>query len=123
MSFLGRISGQMLKDNLLRYNVDLILDGNLMYWDTNNRRVGILNNTPGNTFSVNGTTTLGNVFINNNTVAATSGNLFLYSYAGNIDASNQRIGNVATPIYTNDAATKAYVDTTIGNDLFVILLY
>ena len=108
----------MLKDNLLRYNVDLIIDGNLMYYDTNNRRVGILNNTPGNTFSVNGTTTLGNVFINNNTVAATSGNLFLYSYAGNIDASNQRIGNVATPIYTNDAATKAYVDTTIGNDLF-----
>ena len=108
----------MLRDNLLRYNVDLIIDGNLMYYDTNNRRVGILNNTPGNTFSVNGTTTLGNVFINNNTVAATSGNLFLYSYAGNIDASNQRIGNVATPIYTNDAATKAYVDTTIGNDLF-----
>ena len=118
MSFLGRISGQMLKDNLLRFNVDLIIDGNLMYYDTNNRRVGILNNTPGNTFSVNGTTTLGNVFINNNTVAATTGNLFLYSYAGNIDASNQRIGNVATPIYTNDAATKAYVDTTIGNDLF-----
>ena len=118
MAVIGKIGGSMLKDNLLRYNVDLILDGNLMYWDTNNRRVGILNNTPGNTFSVNGTTTLGNVFINNNTVAATSGNLFLYSYAGNIDASNQRIGNVATPIYTNDAATKAYVDTTIGNDLF-----
>jgi hypothetical protein len=118
MAVIGKIGGSMLRDNLLRYNVDLILDGNLMYWDTNNRRVGILNNTPGNTFSVNGTTTLGNVFINNNTVAATSGNLFLYSYAGNIDASNQRIGNVATPIYTNDAATKAYVDTTIGNDLF-----
>ena len=118
MAVIGKIGGSMLKDNLLRYNVDLIIDGNLMYYDTNNRRVGILNNTPGNTFSVNGTTTLGNVFINNNTVAATSGNLFLYSYAGNIDASNQRIGNVATPIYTNDAATKAYVDTTIGNDLF-----
>ena len=118
MAVIGKIGGNMLKDNLLRYNVDLIIDGNLMYYDTNNRRVGILNNTPGNTFSVNGTTTLGNVFINNNTVAATSGNLFLYSYAGNIDASNQRIGNVATPIYTNDAATKAYVDTTIGNDLF-----
>ena len=118
MAVIGKIGGSMLRDNLLRYNVDLIIDGNLMYYDTNNRRVGILNNTPGNTFSVNGTTTLGNVFINNNTVAATSGNLFLYSYAGNIDASNQRIGNVATPIYTNDAATKAYVDTTIGNDLF-----
>ena len=118
MAVIGKIGGSMLKDNLLRYNVDLIIDGNLMYYDTNNRRVGILNNTPGNTFSVNGTTTLGNVFINNNTVAATSGNLFLYSYAGNIDASNQRIGNIATPIYTNDAATKSYVDTTIGNDLF-----
>ena len=118
MAVIGKIGGSMLRDNLLRYNVDLIIDGNLMYYDTNNRRVGILNNTPGNTFSVNGTTTLGNIFISGNTIAATSGNLFLYSYAGNIDASNQRIGNVATPIYTNDAATKAYVDTTIGNDLF-----
>jgi len=117
MAVIGKIGGNMLKDNLLRFNVDLIIDGNLMYYDTNNRRVGILNNTPGNTFSVNGTTTLGNVFINNNTVAATTGNLFLYSYAGNIDASNQRIGNVATPIYTNDAATKYYVDSTIGADL------
>jgi len=117
MAVIGKIGGNMLKDNLLRFNVDLIIDGNLMYYDTNNRRVGILNNTPGNTFSVNGTTTLGNVFISNNTIAATSGNLFLYSYAGNIDASNQRIGNVATPIYTNDVATKYYVDSTIGADL------
>ena len=59
MAVIGKIGGNMLKDNLLRYNVDLIVDGNLMYFDTNNRRVGILNNTPGNTFSVNGTTTLG----------------------------------------------------------------
>jgi hypothetical protein len=117
MAVIGKIGGNMLKDNLLRFNVDLIIDGNLMYYDTNNRRVGILNNTPGNTFSVNGTTTLGNVFINNNTVAATTGNLFLYSYAGNIDASNQRIGNVATPIYATDAATKSYVDTQIATDV------
>lgn len=100
----------MLKDNLQRYNVDLIIDGNLMYYDTNNRRVGINNNTPGNSLSVSGTTTLGNIYITGNTIAATTGNLFLYSYAGNIDASNLRIGNVATPIYTNDVATKAYVD-------------
>ena len=110
MAVIGKIGGSMLKDNLLRYNVDLIIDGNLMYYDTNNRRVGINTIVPGNALTVNGTTTLGNVFINNNTVAATGGNLFLYSYAGNIDASNQRIGNIATPIYTNDAATKSYVD-------------
>jgi hypothetical protein len=123
MAVIGKIGGSMLKDNLLRFNVDLIIDGNLMYYDTNNRRVGILNNTPGNTFSVNGTTTLGNVFINNNTVAATTGNLFLYSYAGNIDASNQRIGNIATPVYSNDAVTKSYVDTftatVIGNSIIL----
>ena len=118
MAVIGKIGGNMLKDNLLRFNVDLIIDGNLMYYDTNNRRVGINNNLPGNSLSVNGTTTLGNIYISGNTIAATSGNLFLYSYAGNIDASNQRIGNVATPIYTNDAATKAYVDNTIISDLY-----
>lgn len=110
MAILGKISGSMLKDNLQRFNVDLIIDGNLMYFDTNNRRVGINNNLPGNSLSVNGTTTLGNIYINANTIASTTGNLFLYSYDGNIDASNQRIGNLATPIYTNDAVTKSYVD-------------
>jgi len=123
MAVIGKIGGSMLKDNLLRYNVDLIIDGNLMYYDTNNRRVGILNNTPGNTFVVNGTTTLDNVFISGNTVAATTGNLFLYSYAGNIDASNQRIGNLAAPVYSNDAVNKAYADnisaTVIGNAIIL----
>jgi hypothetical protein len=118
MAILGKVSGSMLQSNLLRYNVDLIVDGNLMYFDTNNRRVGINNNLPGNSLSVNGTVTLGNIFISGNTIAATTGNLFLYSYAGNIDASNQRIGNLATPIYSADAATKSYVDNAISSDLF-----
>ena len=117
MAVIGKIGGNMLKDNLLRFNVDLIIDGNLMYYDTNNRRVGINNNLPGNSLSVNGTTTLSNIFISGNTIAATTGNLFLYSYAGNIDVSNLRIGNLATPIYATDAATKSYVDTQIATDV------
>jgi hypothetical protein len=107
----------MLKDNLLRYNVDLIIDGNLMYYDTNNRRVGINTIVPGNALTVNGSFTASNIFVNNSTIAATSGNLFLYSYTGNIDASNLRIGNLATPIYTNDAATKYYVDNALGTSV------
>jgi len=117
MAVIGKIGGNMLKDNLLRFNVDLIIDGNLMYFDTNNRRVGINNNLPGNSLTVNGTTTLSNVFINNNTIAATTGNLSLYSYAGNIDASNQRIGNLSAPVYSTDAATKYYVDAAIGTNV------
>ena len=115
MAILGKVSGSMLQSNLLRYNVDLVIDANLMYFDTNNRRIGINNNLPGNSLTVNGTTTLGNVFISQNTIAATTGNLSLYSYSGNIDASNQRIGNVATPIYSTDATSKSYVDTAIAS--------
>jgi len=117
MAVIGKIGGSMLKDNLLRYNVDLIIDGNLMYYDTNNRRVGINTIVPGNALTVNGSFTASNVFVNNSTIAATSGNLFLYSYAGNIDASNQRIGNLAAPVYTNDAATKYYVDNALGTNV------
>ena len=43
MTALGKVAGSMLKDNLVRNGVDLILDSNLMYWDVVNRRVGINN--------------------------------------------------------------------------------
>jgi hypothetical protein len=118
MAFLGKISGTMLKDNLLRNNVDLIIDGNLMYFDTLNRRVGINTIIPGNALTVNGSVTASNVYILDNTISSVNGNLNFYSYTGNISVGNLRIGNVADPLYSTDVATKNYVDQQLVYDVF-----
>lgn len=114
MAVLGKVAGPMLKDNLLRNGTDLQIDTDLVYFDVVNRRVGIYNTMPGNTLSVNGSFTTSNVYINNNKITSLNGNLFLYSTYGIIDTSNQRIGNVASPVDLYDATNKLYVDTAIA---------
>jgi cytoskeletal protein CcmA (bactofilin family) len=47
MAQLGRISGPILKDNLLREGVDIAFETDLLYIDVNNDKIGIRNNTPG----------------------------------------------------------------------------
>lgn len=56
MSQLGRISGQLLKDNLTRNGHDLTFDDDLLHLDVTNRRIGIKTTTPNNELDVNGTT-------------------------------------------------------------------
>jgi hypothetical protein len=46
MSQLGRISGGVLADNLLRSGVDLAFENDLLYLDVENRRVGIRQGVP-----------------------------------------------------------------------------
>jgi len=55
MSQLGRISGPLLKANLLRQGVDLAFETDLLYLDVNNRRIGIKTATPTHELQVNGT--------------------------------------------------------------------
>jgi hypothetical protein len=49
----------------------------------------------------------------------TVGNIVIPSY-GNITVGNVRIANLATPIFNQDAVTKQYVDSAIGNVLPII---
>ena len=111
MAVIGKISGSMLKDNLLRYNVDLIVDNNLMYYDTNNRRIGINTITPGNALTVNGTVTMGCVYVNAGNITSVNGDLYIASAYGNVNLNNNRITNLPQPLYANDAVTKSYVDS------------
>jgi hypothetical protein len=113
MAVLGKVAGTMLKDNLVRNGVDLIIDGNLMYYDVANRRIGINTITPGNALTVNGSVTASNVYVNNTSITALNGNLILNSLTGNINASTLRIFNVVDPVNNQDVATKNYVDTNI----------
>ena len=53
---IGRISGPLLKANLLREGVNLAFENDLLYLDVNNSRVGINTDTPQYDLDVNGTT-------------------------------------------------------------------
>ena len=53
---IGRISGPLLKANLLRENVNLAFENDLLYLDVNNSRIGINNDTPQYDLDVVGTT-------------------------------------------------------------------
>ena len=54
---IGRISGSVLKSNLIRNGVDLAFETNLLYLDVTNSRVGIGTSEPTTALQVNGTAT------------------------------------------------------------------
>jgi len=51
----GRISGPLLKSNLVRNGIDLAFETDLLYIDVNNSRIGINTNSPQYDLDVNGT--------------------------------------------------------------------
>jgi hypothetical protein len=71
----GRISGPLLKANLVRQGIDLAFETNLLYLDVNNGRVGIKTSSPTHDLTVNGTTTT----INSTTLSVDDKNIELAS--------------------------------------------
>jgi hypothetical protein len=85
---IGRISGPLLKANLLREGVNLAFENDLLYLDVNNSRIGIRTDTPQYDLDVNGTTrapaleistlaNIGNVTITGTTISTTEPTLNL----------------------------------------------
>ena len=85
---IGRISGPLLKQNLLREGVNLAFENDLLYLDVNNSRVGINTDTPQYDLDVNGTirapgveaanfAEIGDLRIANNLITTTSGTITL----------------------------------------------
>ena len=65
MSAIGRISGPLLKSNLIRNGIDLAFETDLLYLDVNNQRIGIKNVTPQYELDVTGTTRTTNLTVTN----------------------------------------------------------
>ena len=92
----GRISGPLLKSNLLRDGVDLAFETSLLYLDVHHTRVGINTSTPAYDLDVNGfvrTTNLEvsgqlnispNLTISGNTIQSLSGNINLTPATGSV---------------------------------------
>lgn len=96
---INRISGNILQDDLRRGS-DLAIQGNLIYFDVQNNRVGIRTSTPTDDFEVDGVLRVGNVSI---------------SDVGNINAGTEYINNLADPVQPQDAATRQFVLDNVGN--------
>jgi hypothetical protein len=89
---IGRISGPLLKANLLREGVDLAFETDLLYLDVNNMRIGVNTTTPTHDLQVNGTTRttyletdvlqVDNITISGNTIDSDTGILNLSGFNG-----------------------------------------
>ena len=90
----GRISGPLLKDNLLRDGVDLAFETDLLYLDVNHSRVGINTASPQYDLDVNGTIRTTNL------IATTDAKLATFTFSGNTLSSSNNTINL-TPSGTN----------------------
>ena len=62
----GRISGPLLKSNLVRNGIDLAFETDLLYLDVNNSRLGVKTSSPQYELDVNGTTRTTNIIAKHN---------------------------------------------------------
>lgn len=90
MAKVGRISGPLLKANLVRNGINLAVEDDLLLIDVNNNRIGINTLAPAYDLDVTGTTqttsllsgqaTVDNVDINGNDITVLNGNLVLSGF-------------------------------------------
>ena len=116
----GRISGPLLKDNLLRNGVNLAFETNLLYLDVVNSRAGINTTSPQYDLDVNGTTRstnlytttqaqLGTFTISGSTISSSSNSINLTPngvnptvFSGKINVGNLGLnGNILSSTNTN----------------------
>ena len=117
----GRISGPLLKDNLLRNGVNLAFETSLLYLDVVNGRVGVNTTTPAYTLDVNGTARSTNLNVTGTTNFAT------FTVSGNtISSSSSTINLLPTGasgvVYQgilsvgNFSITNNTITNTVAND-------
>jgi hypothetical protein len=78
----GRISGPLLKDNLLRNGQNLAFETSLLYLDVVNSRIGVNTTSPAYDLDVNGTTRSNNLYV------TTQANLATFTVSGNTISSS-----------------------------------
>jgi len=141
---IGRISGPLLKANLLREGVDLAFETDLLYLDVNNMRIGVNTDTPTHDLQVNGTTRtiyletdnldVGNITISGNTIDSDTGVLNLAGFNGAAIVYQNKLkvdfvtidGNIISTNDTNknlelrpdgSGTVEIYAETTVHGNL------
>jgi hypothetical protein len=117
---IGRISGPLLKANLVRDGVDLAFETDLLYLDVTNSRIGVRTASPQYDLDVNGTTrttntvvdnelTVGALSITGNTISSSTNTIFFEAAAGEPTVYHSRLqiddmqisGNVISTTVSN----------------------
>ena len=96
----GRISGPLLKSNLIRNGIDLAFETDLLYLDVNNQRIGVKNSSPQYDLDITGTMRSTNINVDNNLDIAN------INVTGNtISTSDQylNLGTLDNIVYQNKA--------------------
>ena len=99
---IGRVSGQLLKSNLLRSGVDLAFETDLLYLDVVNSRIGVKTASPQYDLDVNGTTkttdvlvdnqlSVGDISITGNTINSSSSTINFTASAGQATVYHARL--------------------------------
>ena len=104
---IGRITGPLLKNNLLRQGVDLAFETDLLYLDIINGRIGVKTTTPSTDLDINGTARATDLEVTNQADIAT------FTISGNTIASSDSIINL-TPSGANPVV---YQGTIVTGDL------
>lgn len=84
---IGRISGPLLKANLIREGIDLAFETDLLYLDVNNSRIGVRTSSPDYDLDVNGTTRTANLVVD------TQADIAQFTVTGNTISSSNNIIN------------------------------
>ena len=118
---IGKITGPMLVDNLERQGVPLSIDGNLLYVDVTNSRIGINTIPESYDLEVNGESQLGNLVFSGNSISSLDGkidlgfdsNLIIHGGSENFVLSTDGNGTV---VWANVASIVADAGVT-GNTI------
>jgi len=94
----GRISGPLLKQNLLREGVDLAFETDLLYLDVNNQRIGINTVNPQYDLDINGTTRAPNLEVTN---IAQIGDVVISGNTIRSESSILALGTMDNVVYQN----------------------
>jgi len=86
----GRISGPLLKENLIRNGINLAFENDLLYLEVNNQRIGIKTSSPTHELQVNGTTRTTDLIVDNCAYIAD------VTVCGNTISTNEPYLNLAT---------------------------
>ena len=115
-NMIGKISGGMLNDNLVREGVDLSFETDLLYLDVNTRRIGIRNDSPIRDFIIDTYTSTVNLHVDNNILGPN------ISIASNGFTSTYGPINLVTPSDNSVNASKLLVDNILlnGNEMHSI---
>jgi hypothetical protein len=113
---IGRISGPLLKANLVRDGADLAFETDLLYLDVNNQRIGIKNASPTTTLDVTGTTRtttltvdtqmdVGVLTFTNNTISSSLDTISFQPAGGDPTVYNARLQVDSFEITNNSIST------------------